>query len=121
MARLARPTALVVEDDEDQRWLVSTLLEECDLHVVECASGEAAVAVMDHVRDSLAMVFVDVNLGGGMNGLELVKRVREKLPHVAVVVTSGSEVKPVPPDAVFMRKPWRPLDVLRVVESAKAA
>jgi CheY-like chemotaxis protein len=111
---------LVVEDDDDQRWLVSALLEECDLHVVECTSGEAALAVMDHLRDTLAMVFVDVNLAGKMNGIELAARVRQKLPHVSVVITSGNDAPTVPADTVFMQKPWRALDLLRVVESARA-
>jgi DNA-binding NtrC family response regulator len=119
MGRFARPTALVVEDDEDQRWLVSMLLEECDMHVVECASGETATAVLDHVRDSLTMVFIDVNLAGDMNGVELATLVRARYPHVAVVLTSGSCAPDVPADMVFMQKPWRALDVLRIAESSR--
>jgi DNA-binding NtrC family response regulator len=119
MGRLARPTALVVEDDEDQRWLVSMLLEECDMHVVECASAETATVVLDHVRDSLAMVFVDVNLAGDMNGVELANLVRQKYPNVAVIVTSGLTAPEMPADMVFMQKPWRALDVLRIAESAR--
>jgi DNA-binding NtrC family response regulator len=111
---------LVVEDDEEQRWLMSMLLEECDLHVVECTSAEAATVVMEHVRDTLAVVFADVNLAGRMTGVELAGLVRKKFPHVAVIVTSGSDVVEVPADTVFMQKPWRALDVLRVAESARA-
>jgi len=120
MGRLLRPTALVVEDDDDQRWLVSALLEECDLQVVECTSAEAASAVMEHLRDTLAMVFVDVNLAGKMNGVELAALVREKFPDVAVIITSGGDAPTIPADTVFMQKPWRALDVLRVAESARA-
>jgi CheY-like chemotaxis protein len=119
MARRARPTALVVEDDEEERWLVSMLLEECDMTVVECASAEAAAAAMEHLRDSLTMVFVDVNLAGRMNGVELAGLVRQKFPHVAVIVTSGSAAPAMPADTVFMQKPWRALDVLRVAENAR--
>lgn len=120
MGRALRPTALVVEDDDDQRWLVSALLEECDMQVVECTSGEAAAVVMDHLQDTLAMVFVDVNLAGRMNGVELARLARRRFPQAAVVVTSGTEVPTVPDDTVFMQKPWRALDVLRVAESARA-
>jgi CheY-like chemotaxis protein len=33
-----RPLAIVVEDDDNQRALLSTLLEECEMEVLECDS-----------------------------------------------------------------------------------
>ena len=119
MGRLLKHTALVVEDDEDQRALVSALLEECDMTVVECESAEAAVVAMEHLRDTLVMMFVDVNLAGDMTGVDLAKIAHETLPHVSVVLTSGSYAPEIPPDTVFMQKPWRALDVLRVAESVR--
>ena len=71
MGQLLKPTALVVEDDRDQRALVGALLEECELKVVECETAEAAAVAMEHLRDTLVMIFVDVNLAGHMNGVEL--------------------------------------------------
>ena len=35
-------TAIVVEDDADERSLVTALLEESEFTIVECESGEAA-------------------------------------------------------------------------------
>ena len=81
MGQLFKPTALVVEDDEDQRSLVSALLEECDLKVVECETAEAAAIAMEHLRDSLVMMFVDVNLAGRMDGVELATFARKKFPQ----------------------------------------
>ena len=46
---------------------------------------------MEHLRDTLVMIFVDVNLAGHMNGVELALLARQKLPHVSVVLTSGSD------------------------------
>jgi CheY-like chemotaxis protein len=119
MGQLLKPTALVVEDDGDQRALVAALLEECDLKVVECETAEAAAVAMEHLRDTLVMIFVDVNLAGHMNGVELASLARQKLPHVSVVLTSGSDVPKIPADTLFMQKPWRALDLLRVAESAR--
>ncbi|HZO45041.1 MAG TPA: response regulator [Xanthobacteraceae bacterium] len=119
MGQLLKPTALVVEDDGDQRSLVAALLEECDLKVVECETAEAAAVAMEHLRDTLVMIFVDVNLAGHMNGVELAILARKKLPHVSVVLTSGSDVSKIPADTLFMQKPWRALDLLRVAESAR--
>jgi CheY-like chemotaxis protein len=119
MGQSLKPTALVVEDDRDQRALVGTLLEECDMKVVECETGEAAAVAMEHLRDTLVMIFVDVELAGHMNGVELATLARERLPHVSVVLTSGSDVPEIPADTVFMQKPWRALDLLRLAESAR--
>jgi CheY-like chemotaxis protein len=119
MAQLLKPTALVVEDDADQRALVGALLEECDLRVVECETAEAATIAMEHLRDTLVLIFVDVNLAGRMNGVELALLARQQLPHVSVVLTSGSDVPKIPAHTLFMQKPWRALDLLRVAESAR--
>jgi CheY-like chemotaxis protein len=119
MGQLSKPTALVVEDDGDQRALVGTLLEECDMKVVECESAEAAAIAMEHLRDTLVMIFVDVNLAGRMNGVELATLARRKFPRISVVLTSGAHVPKIPADTVFMQKPWRALDVLRLVESVR--
>ena len=124
MGQLLKPTALVVEDDADQRALVGALLEECDLKVVECETAEAAAVAMEHLRDTLVMIFVDVNLAGHMNGVELALLARQKLPHVSVVLTSGSDLSDsnlpkIPADTLFMQKPWRALDLLRAAESAR--
>ncbi len=119
MGQLLKLTALVVEDDADQRALVSALLEECDMHVVECETAEAAIVAMEHLRDSLAMVFADVRLAGTMSGVELAWFAQQEFPHVSVILTSGADVPEIPGETVFMQKPWRALDVLRVAESVR--
>jgi DNA-binding NtrC family response regulator len=119
MGQSLQPTALVVEDDRDLRALVGALLEECDLKVVECESAEAAEVVMELLRDTLVMIFVDVNLAGRMNGVELATLAHETLPHVSVILTSDGAVPTIPADTVFMQKPWRALDLLRVAESMR--
>jgi two-component system cell cycle response regulator CpdR len=119
MGQSLKLTALVVEDDHDQRALVGALLEECEMKVVECETAEAAAVAMEHLRDTLVMIFVDVNLAGHMNGVELATLARRTLPHVSVVLTSGGNVPKIPPDTVFMQKPWRALDLLRFAESAR--
>lgn len=119
MGQSLKPTALVVEDDRDQRALVGTLLEECDMNVVECETAEAAVVAMEHLCSTLVMIFTDVELAGNMNGVELATLARQRLPHVSVVLTSGGAVPELPAHTVFMQKPWRALDLLRVAESAR--
>ena len=50
MGRAFKPIALVVEDDPDQRELLTLLLEESELHVFSCESAEAALRILDKIR-----------------------------------------------------------------------
>jgi DNA-binding NtrC family response regulator len=118
MTKATKPTALVVEDDEDQRELVSALLEECDMAVIQCESAESAEAVLEKVGSSLSMIFTDVNLSGSMSGTELAEIAKNRFPNLTVIITSGNNVPTIPAGAMFMPKPWRALDVIREAERA---
>jgi CheY-like chemotaxis protein len=114
MGQALTPTALVVEDDLMQRALVSMLLEESDMRVVQCESAEAALAVLDQIGSRLAMIFTDVELAGDMDGIEFAHQARERFPELRIIVTSGApRVRRLPDGTTFMAKPWVPLDVLR--------
>ena len=47
MASTKHLTAVVVEDDCDQRALAATLLEETEFDVIECDSAEAALDIVN--------------------------------------------------------------------------
>jgi DNA-binding NtrC family response regulator len=111
-----RPVALVVEDDDNQRALLSMLLEESEMEVLECDSAEAAVSVLDRIGQSVWFLFTDENLAGAMSGAALAAKAKDRFPQMDVVVTSSSLPRELPGDAKFMPKPWRPLDVLREVQ-----
>ncbi len=114
-----RSTALVVENDEAQRTLVSLLLEESELDVIECESAEAAVLVLEESGDNVSMVFTDVELAGMMDGVELAYLAKQRYPNLQVVVTSGApRVRRLPDGTLFMAKPWSPIDILRVAEQS---
>ena len=83
-----KPTALVVEDDQDQRELVSLLLEECDMAVIQCETAESAEVVLERVGESLSMIFTDVKLAGDMNGAELAELAKRRFPDLVVIVHS---------------------------------
>jgi DNA-binding NtrC family response regulator len=110
------PLALVVEDDDNQRALLSILLEESEMEVLECDSAEAAVSVLDRIGESAWFLFTNENLAGTMSGAALAAKAKDRFPQMDVVVTSSSLPPELPGDAKFMPKPWRPLDVLREVQ-----
>ena len=109
--------ALVVEDDWFQRNDVVTLLEDSDMEVIQCESAEAALGVLDKVGGCPTILFTDVNLAGRMDGIELAHIAKRRHPNIHLIVTSGhSLTKDLPDGALFLAKPWLPMDVQREAE-----
>ncbi|MDB5619410.1 MAG: response regulator [Tardiphaga sp.] len=107
----------MVEDDGLQRELVSILLEESEMNVIECESAEAAALVLEESGDTVSMVYTDEELAGLMDGVELAHIAKESYPDMHVIVTSGAARVPgLPHGALFMPKPWNRIDVLRVAQ-----
>lgn len=108
--------AVVVEDDPDQRALITLLLEASDMRVVGCISADAALAVMDVPGLDVALVFADICLPGYHDGVDLAHSVADRWPDTKIVVTSGTPPRAdLPGGATFLLKPWRALDLLRQV------
>jgi two-component system, cell cycle response regulator CpdR len=117
MGQATKRVALVVEDDWFQRRNIVTLLEENNMGVIECESAEAAVRVLEKQGECVSILFTDINLAGGMDGVELAHFAKFRCPRVHVVVTSGLALKKTLPDgAMFLAKPWLSLDLLREVD-----
>jgi len=113
--------ALVVEDDAATRHLAEALLGDTDLSVIGCDSAEAALAIMREQGGQVALVFADIRLAGAMDGLQLAAAVALLWPTARMVVTSGRRAERpenLPPQAVFIAKPWRPFDLLVEAERA---
>ncbi|WP_312515963.1 ATP-binding protein [Massilia sp.] len=79
---------LVVEDNDDVRELAEAMLELADYEVVAAPSGERALGILEN-GEQVDLLFTDVIMPGGMNGLELIERVHAKRPGLPVLVTTG--------------------------------
>jgi two-component system, cell cycle response regulator CpdR len=115
--RQSQPTkqiALVVEDDALQRESIVTLLEQSEMDVISCESGEAAALVLDHVGGCVTALLTDVNLAGTMDGIELAQIAHERFPALRIIVISANpRVSRLPDGTQFIAKPWQPLELLR--------
>jgi len=76
-------TILVVEDEEVTRKLCSEVAESCGMKVIAAASVVEALEMLD--LHSVDIVLTDLKLQQS-SGLDLLKRVRDVYPQVAVVV-----------------------------------
>ena len=113
-SRLDKQIALVVEDDAFQRESIVTLLEESEMDVIACESGEAANLVLDHVGRDVATLLTDVNLAGTMDGIELAQIAHQRFPALRIIVISANpRVSRLPDGTQFIAKPWKPLELLR--------
>jgi CheY-like chemotaxis protein len=121
MGRAIRPIALIVDDDPQQRELIGTLLEETGLEVVEVASSEEAVNTLRVDAHEIVLIVAAMRLPSFMDGARLAIYAQQ-WPWIRVVVTSDDRQSAgrIPHPAVFMHKPWLPLNMLIQAEKAIA-
>ena len=110
---------LVAEDETLVRLLANDMLTDADYRVVEARDGQEALAILG-AKNTVRALLTDVNMPN-VDGLALAKIVRQRWPHIGVVVTSGRP-KPsgLPAGARFIGKPYKYEDVLHELEAVIA-
>jgi two-component system, response regulator PdtaR len=112
------PVALVVDDNELLRLHAGGLLADHGFEVVEAESAEAALKVMQ-THDGVRLLFTDIQMPGGRDGLDLAREVHARWPNVLLVITSG-QTKParsdIPDDGRFVAKPYQAEDLFGEVD-----
>jgi PAS domain S-box-containing protein len=101
---------LLVEDDADVRAAAGAMLEELGYEIVEVASGDQALNVLEAGR-RVDIVFTDVIMASGMSGIELAQAIRARRPDLPVLLTSGYTAQKLNPasldgDLPLLRKPY---------------
>lgn len=109
--------ALVVEDDEVQRRMVNVILEGTGFEVLQSDTAEAAMVILEEVGHDLALMVADVRLNGEMRGSQLASFARQLFPNIKVIVTSGHDWPVLPEGAIFLRKPWKPVELMREAQA----
>lgn len=99
---------LVVEDEPLVRMGIVDHLEESGFTVLEAADADEAIDILVQNLD-IKIVFTDVDMPGGMDGLKLAAAIRTSWPPIKIVVTSGHRkvnVGDLPVEAQFFAKPY---------------
>ena len=84
----AAGTVLLVEDNGEVADVAKAYLEELGYEVKRAASAQAGLDLLGSEK-SIDIVFSDILMPGGMNGLELAATVRKKFPDVTVLLMTG--------------------------------
>lgn len=111
-----RGKVLVVDDDDTVREFAVSALAQMGLQTQEAAGGESGFEILDECEGALNAVVLDLSMPG-VNGRELLGRVREKWPKLPVVLVSGvageETLNLLDADAfaTFLQKPYRPDDL----------
>lgn len=99
---------LVVEDETLVRLGIAGHLEDDGFTVLEAANANEAIAVLA-TDPEVSIVFTDVDMPGGMDGLKLAAVIRDRWPPIKIVVTSGHRqvgATDLPIESRFFPKPY---------------
>jgi CheY-like chemotaxis protein len=91
-------TILVVEDQQELRTLLGTLLRDLGYTVLEADSGKRALEVIKSYDGSIHLVVTDIVMPG-MSGYELAERVKLAHPETRILYASGYGEAPSRPES----------------------
>jgi PAS domain S-box-containing protein len=99
-------TVLLVEDNPDVASVSSSLLEQLGYSVRRVPDADAALREIE--RSSFDLVFSDIVMPGGMDGLALARRLRELRPELPILLATGysDAAAHVRGDFPILRKPY---------------
>jgi two-component system NtrC family sensor kinase len=119
-APAAAGSVLVVEDNTEVADIATALLNELGYQVTRVASAQTALDVL-RSGEQFDLVFSDVVMPGGMNGVELAQEIARDYPALPVVLTTGyynAVDKPLPRGLPVLRKPYDIGELKRVLRAA---
>src|SRR5512143_3737170 len=114
---------LIVDDEKPLRLSLSLILQKEKYHVETAANAEEALSLLQIQEQEYDLMFLDLNLPG-MNGIDLLVKVRKQLPHMPVLILTAHAALESAIQAVrlgardYLIKPVEPVLILaRVAES----
>jgi two-component system, response regulator PdtaR len=118
----SKPRVLVVEDETLVRMGIVDFLEDEGFEVFEASTAMEAIEILVNNLE-IRVMFTDIDMPGGMDGLKLAAAVRDRWPPVKIVVTSGYRMvkdSELPVESCFFPKPYDPAAISRTVRDMAA-
>lgn len=121
-----KDTILVVEDEVLARTAIAEYLRDCGFRVIEAASADEALIVLNDAKTTIDIVFSDVQMPGSMDGFGLAKWVRQHRPGLEIILAgtvekaadAAGELCENGPD---LKKPYEPQQVLERIKRMRAS
>ncbi|MBF0100865.1 MAG: response regulator [Desulfobacterales bacterium] len=113
---------LAVDDERDIREGCERILTRLDFHVFTASRGEEALAIVQ--KENIAIVLLDLKMPG-MDGIEVLHRIREFNQNIVVIVVTGFATVATAIEAMkkgaydFIPKPFEPEQLRIVVKRAR--
>jgi two-component system, response regulator PdtaR len=114
--RVTSPSVLVVEDEFLLRIMAADYLAEAGFPVLQAANAADAIDQLK-IHDEIALVFTDVEMPPGMDGLDLARWISRERPDVKVLVASGKVPRAAVTDRPFLPKPYHMREVERLLRA----
>lgn len=118
---------LVVDDESSLRKVLGDLLRLRGYDPVAVGSAEEALALLETRAFAVAIIDLSLQYGGGtMDGIELMRRMRESYPSTECVVLTGAPTQKNAIDAVsagafgYLLKPFNVAELVGTLERAIA-
>lgn len=113
---------LVVEDEFLIRMILVEELVEAGYEVVEAATGDDAIELLERTAGIKAVV-TDIHMPGSHSGLHVAAHVQERQPDVPVIFTTGRpdalvSDRGLPAGQYLVRKPYVAAEIIRCIKQA---
>jgi two-component system NtrC family sensor kinase len=116
-------TVLVVEDNAEVAEVGQAYFERLGYRVRQAASAQAGLDLIER-GDRIDLVFSDILMPGGMNGLQLAETLRRRDPEMTVLLTTGyssSAQDAVRRGFAVLQKPYDLAGLERALREARGA
>jgi DNA-binding NtrC family response regulator len=106
---------LLVDDEAALTGLLKQYLERLGYRVDACTDPDTAVGLLDADPQRHALLITDLTLPG-MDGEELLRRLRERNPQLRAIIASGYPYQPRAAGVEFLQKPFLPKILADAIE-----
>jgi CheY-like chemotaxis protein len=102
---------LLVDDEAVVRFVTAEALRDQGFDVTEASNSTEALALFEKTHH-FAILFTDVNMPGGMDGVELASMIRHLDPDIPILIASGFALNLEPrlgevsSPVIFVHKPY---------------
>ncbi|MEE7476816.1 hybrid sensor histidine kinase/response regulator [Methylobacterium hispanicum] len=120
--RQGTETILIVDDREDVAELARTILRDFGYTTLMAANGRQALEILEG-GERIDLLFSDLIMPGGMNGVALAREARRRQPRLKVLLTTGYAEASLERTDIggsefdLLNKPYRRTDLIRRVRA----